>query len=265
MKISLAQINTTPDVDQNLERVLTGIQQAAADQSDVVVFPEATACSFDGDFAAFARERSQGFHDAVQTAANDHQMAVILGSFTPNAEDTRTSNTMVVFRPGQEPVTYTKIHLFDAYGFKESKGIAPGQHPVTVDIAGTTVGLAVCYDLRFPELFTRLAQDGAEVVVVIASWGDGPGKAAQWDLLTRARALDSTSYVVACGQAVRDLEHEGEATKTPLGVGHSGVVGPNGVDQVRLDAAETHQSVELDLEQVSKIREAIPVLANQKL
>ncbi|KAA9394936.1 hydrolase [Kocuria coralli] len=265
MKISIAQLNTTPDVDQNLERIVNAIGRASSEGADLVVFPEAAACSFDGRFAAFARERSEGFHDAVQVAANDHQVAVILGSFTPNEDDDRTSNTLVVFRPGQEPVTYDKIHLFDAFGFKESKGIAPGHRPVALDITGTRVGLAICYDLRFPELFTRLAREGAEVIVVVASWGDGPGKARQWDLLTRARALDSTSYVVACGQAVRDLEHEGEATKAPLGVGHSGVVAPDGDDVMRLDGAEAQQTVELDLARVTEMRESVPVLLNNKL
>lgn len=265
MKISIAQLNTTADVEANLQRISTAIANAATDQADLVVFPEAAVCAFDGDFAAFARERSQGFHDAVQTAANDHQISVILGSFTPNQEDHRTSNTVVVFRPGVAPVTYNKIHLFDAFGFKESKGIAPGHTPVTVDIAGTTVGLATCYDLRFPELFTHVARQGAEVIVVVASWGDGPGKAEQWDLLTRARALDSTSYVVACGQAVRDLAREGEATKVPLGVGHSGVVAPNGADELRLSGAEDQASAVLNLDQVAKIREAIPVLSNNRL
>ncbi|WP_047692103.1 nitrilase-related carbon-nitrogen hydrolase [Kocuria sp. ZOR0020] len=265
MKISIAQINTVPDVDRNLEAILSAVQAAAADGADLVVFPEAAACSFDGDFARFARESAAEFHDAVQAAAEDHGLAVMVGSFTRNQEDHRTSNTLMVFRPGEQPVSYNKIHLFDAFGFKESKGIAPGDRPVTVEIGGTTVGLAICYDVRFPELFTRLAQEGAEVVVVVASWGDGPGKAEQWDLLTRARALDSTSYVVACGQAVRELDKEGEATKTPLGVGHSAVVGPNGVDELRMDGAPGQRTVELDVERVAKIRESIPVLANKRL
>lgn len=265
MKISIAQINTVPDVDRNLDTVLDGVRNAADDGADLVVFPEATACSFDGEFADFARQRASAFHDAVQAAADEHELAVMVGSFMTHSEDHRTSNTLMVFRPGEELVIYNKIHLFDAFGFKESKGIAPGDRPVTVEVGGTTVGLAICYDVRFPELFTRLAQEGAEVVVVVASWGDGPGKAEQWDLLTRARALDSTSYVVACGQAVRDLSKEGEATKTPMGVGHSAVVGPTGVDEMRMDGAPQQRSVDLDVETVTRTREAIPVLTNQRL
>ncbi|NHU85543.1 carbon-nitrogen hydrolase family protein [Kocuria sp. JC486] len=265
MKISIAQLNSTPDVDQNLECVLAAVAQAAGDGADLVVFPEAAACSFDGKFADFARTSADRFHKSVQDASDQHGVAVILGSFTPSASDERTANTLFVFRPGQDPVTYDKIHLFDAFGFKESKGIVPGSTPVSVDVGGTQVGLAICYDLRFPELFTRLARDGAQVVVVIASWGDGPGKARQWDLLTRARALDSTSYVVACGQAVRDLAHEGEATKTPLGVGHSAVIAPDGSDVVRLDGGEDQVTVDLDLAQVTTVRDSIPVLANNRL
>ena len=97
--------------------------------------------------------------------------------------------------------SYDKIHLFDAFGFAESDTVAPGDEPVTIEVDGLTVGLATCYDLRFPGLFQLLADRGATLVVVPASWGAGPGKREQWDLLVRARALDSTTFVAACGQA----------------------------------------------------------------
>ncbi|MDO4253653.1 MAG: nitrilase-related carbon-nitrogen hydrolase [Kocuria sp.] len=265
MKISIAQINSAPDVAHNLDTIVRGIRRAAHDGATLVIFPEGATCSFDGDFAAFARDRAEETHQCIQAAAEEHNIAVICGSFAPHPNDMRVFNILLVFRPGQPVVTYRKIHLFDAFGFKESRRIAAGDQPVTVEIAGVTVGLAICYDLRFPTLFTRLAQGGAQVIVVAASWGDGPGKAAQWDLLTRARAVDSTSYIVASGQAVRDPGREGEPTSPPLGVGHSGVVVPDGRDQLRFGGSQAQCSTVLDLTHVADIRKRIPVLAHQRL
>ena len=89
---------------------------------------------------------------------------------------------------GVDEVTYRKIHLFDAFTTTESDTVAPGDEVVTADVDGWTVGLATCFDVRFPDQFTELGRRGSDLVVLPASWGDGPGKASQWDLLTRARA-----------------------------------------------------------------------------
>ena len=97
--------------------------------------------------------------------------------------------------------SYDKIHLYDAFGFAESDTVAPGSDPVVIEVDGETLGLAICYDIRFPELFRALADRGASTVLLPASWGAGPGKVEQWELLVRARAIDSTTYVLACDQA----------------------------------------------------------------
>ncbi len=96
---------------------------------------------------------------------------------------------------------YDKIHLFDAFGFRESDTVEAGREPVMIMVGDVAVGLTTCYDVRFPGLYTALADRGAQVTCVAASWGAGPGKIDQWRLLTRARALDSTTFVVAAGQA----------------------------------------------------------------
>src|SRR4029453_16102909 len=95
---------------------------------------------------------------------------------------------------------YHKFPLFDAFGFRESETVAPGTEPVVITVAGVNVGLTLCYVVRFLVLYTRLAELGAQVICVAASWGAGPGKVEQWKLLTRARALDCTSYLVAAGR-----------------------------------------------------------------
>ena len=157
---------------------------------------------------------------------------------------------------------YSKIHLFDAFGFLESDTVDPGEDPVTFAVGGTTVGVATCYDIRFPRLFTRLAHDGALVTVVGASWGDGPGKAEQWELLARARALDTTSYVVAVGQANPLAVGEENPENAPRGVGHSLVAAPDGTVVASLGEAPDYTVVDLDLDLVERTRKSIPVLKN---
>ena len=138
-------------------------------------------------------------------------------------------------------------------------GSRPGATVVVVSVDGVGVGLTTCYDLRFPELFTTLARRGADLIVVSASWAAGPGKLEQWTLLARARALDSTSYIVAAGQA-----DPGEplASSAPTGVGGSLVVSPFGDVVAAAGAGPQLLVADLDLERVTKARETIAVLRN---
>ena len=120
---------------------------------------------------------------------------------------------------------YDKIHLYDAFGFTESRTVAPGHEPVVISVDGVGVGLSLCYDIRFPELYVELARRGAQLITVHASWGTGPGKLDQWTLLARARALDTASFVAAVGQAYPGDEI---AAVGPTGVGGSVVASPFG-------------------------------------
>jgi predicted amidohydrolase len=146
--------------------------------------------------------------------------------FTPDPSG-RVRNTLLVTGRGTH-LGYDKIHLFDAFGFTESATVAPGETPVLVEVDGVALGLATCYDLRFPELFRHLAAEGAAAVLVAASWGAGEGKREQWELLARARALDSTAWVLACGQADPAASGLDYGATAPTGVGHSVVVDPAG-------------------------------------
>src|SRR5205807_4391853 len=116
---------------------------------------------------------------------------------------------------------YDKIHLFDAFGFGESRSVAPGDRAVVSTVDDVPFGVATCYDLRFPALFTTLAGKGAAVILVPASWGAGPGKREQWELLVRARALDSTTWIVACGQADPTTIGVETSGRVPTGIGYS--------------------------------------------
>ncbi|WP_224403150.1 carbon-nitrogen hydrolase family protein [Pseudonocardia sp. ICBG1034] len=262
MRIALVQIAATTDPAENLDLVADGVADAAARGARLVVFPEATQCRFGVPLGPVAEPLDGAWASRVRELAADAGVTVVAGMFTP-ADDGRVRNTLLATGPGVEE-HYDKIHLFDAFGFAESDTVAPGARPVTVTVDGVTVGLATCYDLRFAGLFQTLGDAGAQVVVVPASWGAGPGKREQWELLVRARALDTTAFVAACDQADPEATGRPVAGDAPTGIGISAVAGPTGSLVAALDAAPGTLVVDLDLDAVTAARRAVPVLANRR-
>lgn len=254
MRVALSQITSTPSPSANLELIADQVKAAAADGATVVLFPEATMACFGTSLGPLAEPLDGPWASAVREIATAHDVLVVAGMFTP-APNGRVFNTLLATGRDQH-VGYDKIHLFDAFGFKESRTVAPGSDLVVL----SDVGLATCYDVRFPGVFTGLADRGASVVLLAASWGAGPGKVEQWELLVRARALDSTCWVVACGQA-----DPGVPSKAPTGVGHSLVVAPDGSVLASAGSDPELLVVDLDLDVVTRTRETIPVLANRRL
>ena len=262
MRIALAQILSGPDPAANLERVADQTADAAAQGAGLVVFPEATMRCFGRNLAEVAEPLDGPWATQVRRIAADAGVTVAVGMFTP-AGDGRVRNTLLVTGPGVE-ASYNKIHLFDAFGFAESDTVAPGEKPVVVEVGGMSVGFTTCYEVRFPGLYTALAEAGAELVCVCASWGAGPGKVDQWQLLTRARALDSTTFVAACGQADPASVGEDVTGTAPRGVGHSRVVAPSGEVLATLGAEPGLLLVDVDAAAVAEVRRALPVLANRR-
>jgi predicted amidohydrolase len=261
MRIAVAQILSGTDPADNLQLVREYTGRAADADAKLVVFPEATMCRFGVPLAPIAEPVDGPWADGVRRIAADANITVIVGMFTP-ADDGRVANTLLAAGPGspnQPDTHYDKIHLYDAFGFTESRTVAPGRGPVVITVDGVGVGLSTCYDIRFPELFTTLARRGAQLITVSASWASGRGKLEQWTLLARARALDSTSYIVAAGQA-----DPGEplASSAPTGVGGSLVVSPFGEVVASAGADPQLLVTDLALEQVAKARETIAVLRN---
>ncbi|HVK20947.1 MAG TPA: carbon-nitrogen hydrolase family protein [Actinokineospora sp.] len=257
MRLALCQISASADPAANLDLIRVGV--AESEGAAVVLFPEATMCRFGVPLGPVAEPLDGPWATAVREIADAAGVVIVAGMFTP-ADDGRVRNTLLVTGRGHH-TGYDKIHLFDAFGFKESKTVAPGERPVVFTVDEVTLGVATCYDVRFPELFRRLADDGARAILVGASWGAGEGKREQWELLVRARALDSTSWVVACGQA-----DPGPTTDTaPLGIGHSLVADPQGRVAGALGAKPEILIVDIDPDLADTTRKTIPVLANRRL
>lgn len=262
MRIALAQIASGRDVEANLELVRAGVAEAAAAGADLIVFPEATMRAFGHQLTSVAEPTDGPWASAVRQLAADHQIAVVVGMFTPG-EGERVRNTLLAVGPGLA-TGYDKIHLFDAFGFTESDTVTAGTNPVLIDVGGVLVGLATCYDVRFPALFTELAVRGAQVIALAASWGAGPTKIEQWELLVQARALDSTTFVVACGQAEPSAAGVRAVAGAPTGIGHSMVVDPLGRVRDRLGGGPAMIIVDVDPTEVDAARHALPVLANRR-
>lgn len=258
MRIALAQIRSTTSPRVNLALVTDAARQAVQAGADAVVFPEATMCSFLRPPAQIAEPFDGPWASAVRELARELGITVVAGMFT-TAPGGLVHNTLLA--TGGTEARYDKIHLFDALGNRESEHVAPGHQLVSVPLAGQQLGLAVCYDIRFPQQFIDLALGGARVMVVCASWAPGPGKLAQWRTLVIARAMDSTSFVIAVDQATSgDINASGP----PTGVGHSMVAGPAGEVLLELGSEPELFIVDLDLRQVDATREALPVLRGHK-
>ena len=262
LRVALAQILSGPDPQENLELIATYAAEAAAQGARLVIFPEATMRRFGLPLAEVAEPVDGAWAQQLGKIAELHQLVIVAGMFTPG-EDGRIQNTLRAVGPDVD-AHYNKIHLFDAFGFRESDTVAPGKEPVMITVGETKVGLTTCYDVRFPSLYIALAEQGAEVICVAASWGAGVGKIEQWQLLTRARALDSTAYVLAAGQAdpaAAGVILDGTA---PTGVGYSAAISPRGEVIRSLGTEIGLLLADLDLDEVTKTRATIPVLANRR-
>ncbi len=259
MRIACAQILSGTDPAANLQLVADYTERAAARGATLVVFPEATMCRFGVPLGPVAEPLDGPWAARVRDIAGRAGVTVVAGMFTP-AGDGRVSNTLLATGPGVD-AHYHKVHLYDAFGFTESRTVAPGFDPVVIDVDGVGVGLTTCYDIRFPPLYTELADRGAQLIAVCASWGAGPGKLRQWELLACARALDSTSYIAAAGQA--DPGDSAKQSGAPTGVGHSMVASPWGEVVASAGAAPQLLVCDLDLDAVTTARRTLAVLSNR--
>jgi deaminated glutathione amidase len=258
MRIALAQLSSDAEPTANLGLVEDFTRRAAEAGARLVLFPEATMCRFGVRLERVAEPLDGPWASAVRSIAARSGVVVVAGMFCPS-DDGRVTNTLIATGPGVD-AHYHKIHLYDAFGFTESRTVAPGSEPVVITVDGVGVGLTTCYDVRFPELYVALADRGARLITVHASWGSGPGKLEQWTLLARARALDATSVVAAVDQAYPGDEL---AAVGPTGVGGSLVASPTGEVWTAAGADPQLLIADLDLRTVDAARDSIAVLRNR--
>ena len=261
MRVALGQIPVSSKPAVNAERVQAAMREAAEQGADLAVFPEATQVRFGSDLRAAAEPLDGPFCSGLAAVAKDTGMALVAGVFEP-APDGRVYNTAVAFDGrGELVASYRKLHLFDAFGHRESELVAPGSALVVCTLAGVRAGLEICYDVRFGELSRALATAGASLLVLPAAWAAGPVKEEHWATLVRARAIENTVWVAAVGQVPDPSE---PATRAATGVGRSMLVDPLGV--VRLDMGPSAGVAvgEVDTGLIETVRATVPSLANRR-
>ncbi len=261
MRVALGQIPVSSNPEVNLGRVREALASAAGQGADLAVFPEATQVRFGSDLRAAAEPLDGTFCSGLASAAKDSGVALVAGVFEP-APDGRVYNTAVAYDGAGELVaSYRKLHLFDAFGHRESDQVAPGSGPVLCTLAGVRTGLEICYDVRFGELSRALAVAGALLLVLPAAWAAGPFKEEHWVTLVRARAIENTVWVAAAGQ----VPDPGEPpTRAATGVGRSMLVDPLGVVRLDLGPAAGVAVGEVDADLVEAVRATVPSLANRR-
>jgi deaminated glutathione amidase len=261
MRVALCQIPVSSVPDVNSGRVREALREAADQGADLAVFPEATQIRFGSDLRAAAEPLDGPFCSGLASAAKGTGVALVAGVFEP-APDGRVYNTAVAYDGAGELIaSYRKLHLFDAFGHRESDQVAPGSAPVLATLAGVRAGLEICYDVRFGELSRALAVAGASLLVVPAAWAAGLFKEDHWVTLVRARAVENTVWVAAVGQ-VPDPDEP--PTRAATGVGRSMLVDPLGVVRIDLGPAPGVAVGEVEAGLVGTVRAAVPSLANRR-
>jgi predicted amidohydrolase len=261
MRIALCQLPVSSDPDVNLQRVRGALGEAAASGADLAVFPEATMIRSGSDLRAAAEPLDGPFCSGLAEAAKETGVALVAGVFEP-APDGRVYNTAVVIDgDGALVAEYRKLHLFDAFNQRESDLVAPGSSVVVASLAGVSVGVQICYDIRFPELTRALAVGGASLVTVSAAWQAGLFKEEHWVTLLRARAIENTVWIAAVGQ-VPDPDEK--PTRAPTGVGRSMLIDPLGVVRADLGPSPEVMVINADLSLVETVRKTLPSLANRR-
>jgi len=271
MKVSLIQMNSVSDKQKNIEQADRLARHAIATEgSQFLSFPEHfdwAGGSVADKVAAGEPEREGPAWSMCRQLAVDHKIHVHSGSFYERTSDgNKVFNTSVVFDPaGEEIARYRKIHLFDittpdGLRYGESDAVQAGSRVSVADIAGIKFGLAICYDLRFPELFQKLVSMGAQVILLPASFTLQTGKD-HWDVLCRARAIETQCYFLAPAQ-YGPFQQGNEIRHT---YGHSLICDPWGHIVAKASDGVGTVSSTLDFKLVDQTRIQIPLASHRKL
>jgi deaminated glutathione amidase len=265
MRVGLCQINSQSDKEHNLRRAGGLIDEAAGRGARLIALPEYVDYLGPAEGKQDIAEPIPGpTTERFAAKAREHGVYILGGSIVERSDvDGKFYNTSTLFDPNGDLIaTYRKIHLFDIdisgnVSANESSKILPGEDVVTAQVDGHMVGLTICYDLRFPELYRMLAVDGAEIIFVPAAFTEFTGKD-HWHTLLKARAVENQCFIVAPGQFGA---HEPNNAKC---YGHSLVVDPWGTFLVDAPNQEGVVVADLDFDYLHKIRTQVPSLANRR-
>ena len=270
MKVAALQLCASDDPTANLDMTLPMVQQAAEMGAQFIATPEVTNCvsssrRHQNDVLSL-QERDETLAE-LRAAANQFGVWISVGSLSLKLpdEDRFTNRSFLIAPSGQIVAQYDKIHMFDVTlseteQYRESDGYRPGDRAVIADTEFGKIGMTICYDIRFPHLFQGLAKSGASILLIPAAFARPTGRA-HWEVLLRARAIETGCFVIAAAQTGEHKTSLGQPRKT---YGHSMIVSPWG--EILVDAGEDQGIIyaELDLSLVESTRARVPsILSNQ--
>ncbi len=272
MRVGLVQLTVTDDPQANLPTTLALVQQAVADGATLILTPECTnmlSSNRAHQQATLCREADDPTLSALRDAAAKAGVWLLAGSLGLKTDDPdgRFANRSILIAPdGAIAARYDKIHMFDVNVsetevYRESAAYRPGARAVLADMPEARLGLTVCYDLRFPQLYRRLAQAGAQIITVPAAFNHITG-AAHWEILLRARAIETGCFVLAPAQTGFHAEAHGRGRRTH---GHSLIVAPWGDIIADAGAELGIVMADLDLSLVATARHRIPSLIHDRV
>lgn len=267
MRVAAVQMTSTPDKGANLSEAHRLLMEALDKRAEFVAFPE--------NFTLLTNDRKQLYREAettqglttqtLQEWAAEYDVWILAGSLPIRAagDAKRVMNTSLLISPeGSIKARYDKIHLFDVNlskdkKYEESKSIRPGKKPVIAKAPWGKLGMSICYDLRFPELYRKLSEQGAQVLFIPSAFTALTGKA-HWDALTRARAIENLSYVVAPAQT-------GSPYPGRLTHGHTRIIDPWGRILAERPAGPGVAWADLNFQELERIRRELPALKHRRL
>lgn len=264
LKIAVCQMQVSDRKDLNISKARSMIKEASSRGSRLVVLPEMFNCPYSSNvFPKFAESYPDGPTVKMLSGAAREEGIFLVGGSIPEQQDGQLYNTSFVFGPkGELLAKHQKLHLFDVdfaggLSFQESKTLGYGKKITVVETEICTFGVAICYDIRFPELSRLMAVMGAELIVLPAAFNMTTGPA-HWELLLRARAVDNQVFVVGAAPA-RDIN------APYVSYGNSAVVDPWGKIIAGADEKETIIYAGIDLSLLTKIRGELPLLKHRRL
>jgi len=262
MKLALCQMLVGMSKEDNISKACSMIREAAANGADIVALPEMFSCPYSNRYFREFSESGDGPTVQRLSALAKELGIYLIGGSIPELDDDKVYNTSFIFgRKGEILGSHRKVHLFDidvkgGIRFMESDTLTPGDHITVVETEFCKVGVAICYDVRFPEISRLMALEGAKLIVLPAAFNMTTGPL-HWDLSMRMRALDNQVYFAAASPA-RDMDGIYQA------YGNSCVADPWGGFAAHTDEKEGILYCDIDLDMVDSVREQLPLLKHRR-
>ena len=262
IKIGLAQLRVVEEKEVNLKNAEKAIEKLSKEGADIVVLPEMFSCPYNVSlFSKYAEEKGEYTYERMAEAAKKNNIILFAGSIPEKEKDKIYNTTFVFNRQGEDIGFHRKAHLFDikiknGQYFKESDVLSSGDKATVIDTEFGKIGLAICYDFRFPELSRKMVLDGANMIVIPGAFNMTTGPA-HWETLFRQRAVDNQVYCIGVAPA-RDI------SSGYVSYANSIVTSPWGDIVHRLGEEESLAVVEIETDYIKQIREQLPLLKHRR-